>query len=294
MNIFTNSIDRICLFMFLLLTITLSCKNDNRYSNPAGYDLKAGEKFNMPSSLLEISGIAFNKANSDTVYSIQDEDGKVYKQKWDVKKQKNTKFASKGDFEDLTIIDNSLIVLKSNGSFYMLPLVETDKKETKQVKEVKDLIPKAEYESIYADEQSKDVFVLCKSCPQDKKNKQVTGYQLRYDALNKNLDSIGTFVIDLKPLPQLNRKLKATLSPSAIAKNSLTSEWYILSSANKLLVVTDLGWKVKAVHKLNSTVFNQPEGLAFDSQNNLFISNEGDEITDGNIIKFKYVKQTNN
>jgi uncharacterized protein YjiK len=55
-------------------------------------------------------------------------------------------------------------------------------------------------------------------------------------------------------------------------------------------VVTDLEWKIKAVHKLNSTVFNQPEGIAFDNQQNLFISNEGDEITDGNIIKFKYVK----
>ena len=67
-----------------------------------------------------------------------------------------------------------------------------------------------------------------------------------------------------------------------------------LIQRNKLLVVTDLEWKIKAVHKLNSTVFNQPEGLAFDNQHNLFISNEGDEITDGNIIKFRYVKPKSN
>ena len=73
-----------------------------------------------------------------------------------------------------------------------------------------------------------------------------------------------------------------------MAFNQLTKEWYILSTANKLLLVTDTSWVIKEVHKLNSSVFNQPEGLAFDNQNNLFISNEGDEITDGNIIKFRY------
>ena len=274
----------------LAMAISFSCKNDNKYTSPAGYDFKKCDKFNMPSSLLEISGIAFNNSNSDTIYSIQDEDGKLYKQQWDVKKQKNVKFASKGDFEDLAIIDSNVIVLKSNGSLYVFSLKETIKKETKEVREFKNLFPKAEYESIYADKPTGSVYVLCKSCPQDKKNKQVTGYQLKYDQVNRTLDSSGTFLINLEPIPVLNSKLKANLSPSAMAKNTMTNEWYILSSANKLLVVTDLEWKIKAVHKLNSTVFNQPEGLAFVNQHNLFISNEGDEITDGNIIKFRYVK----
>jgi uncharacterized protein YjiK len=290
MKMFAKVVLRVCFLMFSVLVVNVSCKNDNTYSSPLGYDFKAGEKFNMPSSLLEISGIAFKHGNSDTIYSIQDEDGKVFKQKWDVKKQKNVKFASKGDFEDLALLDSTVIALKSNGSLYIFPVSETEKKEATRVKELKKLIPKAEYESIYADQQTKDVYVLCKTCPQDKKNKQVTGYQLRYNGLEETLDSVGTFVVNLEALPKLNSKLKASLSPSAMAKNLLTKEWYILSTANKVLLITDLAWKVKSVHKLNSSVFNQPEGLAIDNQNNLFISNEGDEITDGNIIKFKYVK----
>jgi uncharacterized protein YjiK len=278
----------IWLAVCLIMISSTSCKNENKYSSPFGYDLKKGEKFNMPSSLLEISGIALKDGSSDTIYSVQDEDGKVFKQKWDVKKQKNVKFSSKGDFEDLTIIKDKIIALKSNGTFYVFSLNETNKKETKEVVEFKKLIPKAEYESIYADQVTENVYVVCKNCPQDKKNDQVTGYQLKFNAEQGTLDSAGTFVVNLKPLPQLNRKLKASLNPSAMAKNLLTNEWYILSTANKLLVITDLNWKIKAAHKLNSSVFNQPEGIAFDKQNNLFISNEGDEITDGNIIKFKY------
>ena len=278
------------IIFILSMAISFSCKNANRYTSPSGYDFKKGDKFNMPSSLLEVSGIAFHNFNSDTIYSIQDEDGKLYKQQWDVKKQKNVKFAAKGDFEDLAIIDSNVVVLKSNGSLYLFSLKETNKKETKEVREFKNLFPKEEYESIYADQPTGNIYVLCKNCPQDKKNKQVTGYQLKYDKRTGTVDSSGTFVINLEPIPVLNSKLKANLSPSAMAKNTMTDEWYILSSANKLLVVTDLQWKIKAVHKLNSTVFNQPEGIAFDNQHNLFISNEGDEITDGNIIKFKYIK----
>jgi len=278
------------IIFILSMAISFSCKNANRYTSPSGYDFKKGDKFNMPSSLLEVSGIAFHNFNSDTIYSIQDEDGKLYKQQWDVKKQKNVKFAAKGDFEDLAIIDSNVVVLKSNGSLYLFSLKETNKKETKEVREFKNLFPKEEYESIYADQPTGNIYVLCKNCPQDKKNKQVTGYQLKYDKGTGTMDSSGTFIINLEPIPVLNSKLKANLSPSAMAKNTMTDEWYILSSANKLLVVTDLQWKIKAVHKLNSTVFNQPEGIAFDNHHNLFISNEGDEITDGNIIKFKYIK----
>jgi hypothetical protein len=211
--------------LMLTMATSLSCKNANRYTSPSGYDFKKGDKFNMPSSLLEISGITFHNGKSDTVYSIQDEDGKLYKQQWDVKKQKNVKFASKGDFEDLAVIDSNVIVLKSNGSLYVFSLKETNEKETKEVREFKNLFPKAEYESIYADQPTGNVYVLCKSCPQDKKNKQVTGYQLKYDHQTGALDSSATFVINLKPIPDLNAKLKANLNPSAMAKNTMTDEF---------------------------------------------------------------------
>ncbi|MHA4895592.1 SdiA-regulated domain-containing protein [Pedobacter sp. PWIIR3] len=275
----------------ILLAFGLSsCKNENKYSSPPGYDFTKAEKFNMPSSLLEISGIAFKNSNSDTVYSIQDEDGKLFKQQWHVKKQQNVKFASKGDFEDLAIVKDQVIALKSNGNFYTFPVSEIKNKETKNVKDAKKLLPKGEYEGIYADESNNDIYVLCKNCPVDKKNKQVTGYILKFAADSSNFALTDSFKVDLKKIPLLNDKLKPNLNPSAIAKNRLTNEWFILSTMNKLLVVTDTAWNIKAVHKLNSSVFNQPEGIAFDKQNNLFISNEGDEITDGNVLKFKYLK----
>jgi len=275
--------------MLLILFSSSACKTPkNKYTSPQGYDFLKPDKFTMPSSLLEISGIAFYQMNSDTVYSIQDEDGKLFRQKWDVKKQKNMKFGPKGDYEDLAIFHERVFILKSNGAIYSFPFEESVKEESDKVKETKRLIPKAEYESLYADEQNNKLYVLCKNCPVDKKNKQVTGYILNYEVTSDSISLADSFKVDLNQLKTINTKLKTSLSPSALTKNPRTNEWYILSSANKLLIVTDASWKIKEAHKLNSSTFNQPEGLAFDKDLNLFISNEGDEITDGNVIKFTY------
>lgn len=276
-----------------LLLVVYACKPvPSKFSSPKGYNLDKPDRFNMPESLLEISGIAFNNGIADTIYSVQDEEGKVFKQKWDVKKQTNTRFASKGDFEDLAILKDRIFVLKSSGTLYAFPISETSKKETKNVKHMKDVLPDGEYEGMYADAAASKVYVLCKSCTGDKKTKKLSGYIFDYSSEKDTLIQTASFSVDLEHIKALNPKLKASLSPSALARNPGTKEWYILSSSNKLLLVADEQWKIKEVHRLNSSTFNQPEGMAFDKDFNLYISNEGDELTNGNILKFKYTAAT--
>lgn len=114
---------------------------------------------------------------------------------------------------------------------------------------------------------------------------------LDYDAGADSLKAGVEFKIDLSKLKSFNRKLKNSLKPAALAKHPSTGEWYVLSSTDKVLLITDANWKIKAAHKLNSSTFNQPEGIAFDRQLNLYISNEGDEVADGNILKFSYLAE---
>jgi hypothetical protein len=54
------------------------------------------------------------------------------------------------------------------------------------------------------------------------------------------------------------------------------------------LMITDANWKVKDVYPLDPRRFRQPEGLAFDTAGNMYISNEGDEVSNGNVLKFEY------
>lgn len=273
----------------LMLLGLYACKSSRQgFSSPKGYDFDHPEKFNMPESLREISGIAFYKGKSDTVYSIQDEDGHLFKQGWGTKKQKHTVFGKRGDYEDLAILNETVIVLKSNGSLYVFPFSELLKPETKEAKEWKKILPKGEYESLYADQQTNQLYMLCKNCKDDKKHKTMSGSIFTYNHEKNELISSGNFAMDITQLIDSGQALRTGLKPSALTKNPHTGEWYILSSVNRLLVVATPDWKIKAVHRLNSSMFNQPEGLAFDRDMNLYISNEGDELTAGNILKFKY------
>lgn len=248
------------------------------------YDLSKPEVFNMPESLKEISGIAFNKGKSDVFYAVQDEEGKVFHLSWKNQAHKFTKFAGKGDFEDITIVKDQVVVLKSNGSLFAFPFADTQLAQTAKIKEHRGLLPKGEYEGMFGDEVSGKIYVLCKSCAGDIPGKNVSGYILN---AGSSIQKTGDFTLSVDAIKAIAGKIKKGFQPSALAKNPVTGDWFILSSVNKLLVVADKNWKPKQVYPLSSNNFNQPEGIAFDKLGNLFISNEGDETMDGNILKFK-------
>ena len=274
----------------ILCLFILSCQRPkSNFSTPPNYDLNHPEKFAMPGSLLEISGIAFHQGSSDSVYSIQDEEGKVFKQKWGVKKQTNTHFGKSGDFEDLTFLGDTVVVLKSNGTIYSFPFTELNKKKTEKVREAKKILPKGEYEGLFGDQTTKELYVACKKCEEDKK-KDVSIYVLGFSAGTDSLIISRTLNLDTRPLKSLGVKVEKRLQLSAIARHPQTREWYLLSHINKLLIVADANLSITAAFKLDPSLFVQPEGIAFDRDLNLFISNEGDEFNNGNVLKFKYIE----
>ena len=259
-----------------------------------GYDLTKPVVMKMPAGLNEISGITFNKGNPDTLYAEQDEEGSLFY--FATNNTNNidlhhTKFGKKGDYEDLAICNGSVIMLRSDGTLFTFPLSQVDADEIDNVHEIKDLLPKAEYEGMYADDQTNELFVLCKTCSVDNA-KQVTGYLLQLND-SGGVSLKNNFVVDTRQIAtQLNEK-KIVFRPSALAKNTLTGEWFVLSSVNELLVVMDAQWVVKKVFPLKPTLFPQPEGIAFDKDNNLYISNERGTVDAATVLKFLYKKGNN-
>jgi len=272
-------------YTLLLLLITTGCTmlapGQKRLKE---YDLANPEKFGMPESLVEISGIAFYKGNPDIIYAIQDEQGKLFRVKWGIKKQAHVKFSKMGDFEDLAIMGDKVIVLKSKGVFYTFSLADTLQEDVANVQEWKDLLPAGEYESIYADGSTGRVYVLCKNCSATDSKISVPGYIFQFDGAS--FTPAGNFAIDVSQIRAINGKVKRGFRPSALAQNPITHEWFIISAVNQLLVVADSSWKIKNAFHLDANRFNQPEGIAFDNKGNMYISNEGDHISEGNILKF--------
>ena len=239
----------------------------------------------MPEALHEISGVAFNKGNPDMMFAEQDEEGELFYFKPGSMDVKQIKFGRGGDYEDVAIINNQVIMLRSDGVLFTFPL-DLTKAEATNVKQLGNLLPKGEYEGMYADD-NQSVYVLCKHCNIEKASKTSTVFTLKLSA-DGSLKSAGQHTIDVGRISELAGLKKMTFHPSGLSKNPKTNEWYILSSVNKLLVVADANWNVKEVYPLNPGKFGQPEGIAFDKQNNLYISNEGDKVGAGNVLKFTF------
>jgi len=287
---------RLITYTFALLVVagiffTISCKSNDKIeaASPPGYDLNTPVKYKMPDELEEISGIAFHNGNSDTVYAEQDEEGYLYYLKFGDKKANSVQFSKSGDYEDVAICQNYVIMLKSNGELFTFPFSEVKKPVAANVKKFKDLLPTGEFEGICADEKSGLIYVLCKHCEDDKTVKNSSGYILKLQP-DGTIKQSGAFCLDIRQIEKIVDKKRVPFHPSALAKNEATNEWYILSSVNKMLVVADANWQVKSVYPLSVTLFNQPEGMAFDNQRNLYISNEGDKVSAGNILKFSFKK----
>jgi hypothetical protein len=261
------------------------CKTATIYKSPAGYDFNKPGKIILNEALHEISGITFSKGNDTTLFAIEDEDGKLYAYTLANEKLSKLKFGKKGDYEDVTIFKDSIIaVLRSDGSILLFPLTEAGKEKTDSVQDFKRILPVGEYEGLAASDSS--LYALCKDCPDNKASKVVSVLVLQMNAEN-HLQIIKTFPVDISMIQSTEAKGKIKFHPAALGKSPLTHEWFILSSVNKMLLILNEQWKVTSFVMLDPVLFKQPEGLAFNSKGDLYISNEGGTGTPG-ILLFRY------
>lgn len=288
-------------------------------TSPAGYDLTSPVIYKMPADLFEISGIGFYQGDPETIFAEQDEKGNLYWLKPGDTKASHLKFGKAGDYEDLALANDQAFLLRSDGTLYSFPFKPAGPGAAAQntdaeTKEWKGLLPKGEYEGMYADGATRRLYVLCKNCAADRGSGRVSGYILAAtgDGADLQLAPAGGFSIDAGQItarmvsqPAATEEAKSrkhkkkgkgkesgpkalVFKPSALTWNARTSQWYMLSSVNKMLVVTDEKWQVQQVHSLKSTLFPQPEGITFDSAHNLYISNEGAGTPSGTILKFPF------
>ena len=278
----------LCLLLLTcVLLINCTGQQQSKSPGPKGYDLTRPIKYELPDELTEISGIAFNKGNADTLYAEQDEKGSLFYFKPGSKDLQRYKFGKSGDYEDVAVSNGQVIMLRSDGVLFTFPLQAVKSSQPADAKAWEGLLPQGEYEGMFADDSAQLVYVLCKHCSIEKSSKTSTVFTLKL-AADGTLTSAGQAVIDVKKIEVLTGQKKITFHPSGLSRSLLTGDWYILSSVNKMLVVAGANWEIKEVYPLDPQLFGQPEGIAFDKDNNLYISNEGDKLRMGNVLKFPF------
>lgn len=255
------------------------------------YDLKQPEeKHFLPYVLSEISGLTYLGENR--LLCIEDEGGRVYE--YNLKRRKITNaitFDGPGDYEGVEVLDSIIYVLRSDGDVYSFKYTQEDiatseKEETKLSKD-------NDTEGLGFNPETGHLLIACKEEEDIKgvKAKGKTVYQ--YDLEKRELIENPFFEIekdDLEDFFEANRDFeyeedRIKFEPSGIAYNPIDGYFYIIASAGKLMVVLNKKGSIMATYPIAPRILNQPEGICFAPNGDLFISSEG-EGDKGYILKF--------
>lgn len=282
-------IDRLAILLALASIAVLgSCdiSKKKKFADSESYDLSSPKVVKLPEILDEISGIAYY-AKDTSVFAIIDEDGLLFKiplkypagfRQW--------KFDKKRDFEELVLIDSTFYALVSNGDIERITFkgekIETQKSDfSSESKEVN------EFESMYFADDSTGLVILCKSCETDPK-KSFSSF--KFD-INDSAQTYAPFRSFDMSIIESTLNVDKHLKASAAAVHPITKDIYIISSVQKLLVVTNAKGEVKELIQLDPGIYKQPEGLTFTPEGDLIISNEFANDGLANLLLLKYKKK---
>lgn len=251
-------------FFYLIILLT-ACAADksNTSMNISGYDYPRMKKFELEHPLKEISGIAYH-ASLKSFIAINDEMGVVYVLDTQTFRITNKySFGEEGDYEEIQVHESTIYVLRSDGTIYKMNFDGT-------IETLAYAGPKAEYESFYIDSLSNTIVLVPKHSKTGAKEKQTVTYTIN--------SSDGKYAEKKEHILSWN-DLKSTtlLHPSAVSVHPVSKDIYVLASIEKKLIVLNADWKLLAEYELDRDYFQQPEGITFDPQGNLYITNEAGE-----------------
>ena len=229
--------------------------------------------FELSTELNEISGLCFVSAS--TLASLQDENGILYfinTNSGSITKQ--ISFGKDGDYEGITLVKDTYFILRSDGDIYSFhPKNGLEKYKFKNSEGFN-------FEGLCYDKSKHRLLVACKEHPLKKHKKNILIYS--FDLKKMKYDQDFAFKLKRKDLPE-------NFKPSGITIHE--NQIYLLSfTAQKLAVLSSEGKILKLFHLPDST-FAQPEGITFDSNGHLYISNEANgNFNFPNLLKFNAIK----
>jgi SdiA-regulated len=254
-------------FILFLLFFLISCQLFI-HQQPKEYKLNHPKTKILSSNLAEISGIYY-VPDKKILLAISDDKGSVFAIDSSGENERDYfghPFAEPNDYEDIVQVDSIIYVLSSNGSIVGVNAggqatiynFTSDKKD--------------DFETMYYEPSENSLITLCKSCAHETKKGVRTAH--RFGLADKKFDPAPYYTINISDVDDAMKDTRTIFEPSAAAIHPVEKKLYILSSAGKLLAVTDLKGKVEHAYRLNPALFPQPEGITFAPNGDMYISNE--------------------
>ena len=251
----------------------------------------------LDNDLREISGLTVFDENH--LAAVQDEKGKIYL--IDIESGEITeddRFEDDGDYEGIEMVGGRMFVLRSDGDIFHTGNWPPKSKETEKYETF--ISRKYDTEGLAYDAETNSLLIACKEFPGNDLPHHRTIYAFDLDEMK--LDKTPRYLIDLKqlealapehPLNAVIRRLAAPITdlkgfkPSAIAIHPITRHVFVISSVRKMLLSLTPEGSTDGLWLLPEKLFNQPEGLAFLPNGDLFISNEGGNGK-ATLLRFNY------
>ncbi len=298
----------LAIVLAVIVIIYHGCKPapPNPYAG-TGYNFNSPERtIILPAILHEISGLSL--IDSNTFACIQDEKGAIFI--YDMSSgliSRQIPFAKKGDYEGITREGDTLYVLESDGTLYKVSGFQTDSIIAMPFTTGVD---SKNNEGLCYDPEKERLLIAPKENPLkgpgSKDKRIIYGYNL--SSMTLDAEPAFTFFIDsLKDfaaysgvdLPVKSKKKKSSYKevlkfrPSAIGIHPLTKDIYILSAEDFMLFIFSKDGAIRHIVKLNPLKYPQAEGITFQDNGDMLISNEGPSKSPASLIVLSYHPEKN-
>jgi len=246
---------------------------------PGAKNVQIDKEWDMPIVLEEISGISW--MDNEHIACVEDEEAIIFIYNTKTSEIENQiVFGEDGDYEGIALAGKDAYVLRSDGVIFEVLDFQNDSLVINEYST--GMSKEYEWEGIAWDKNRNRLLLSIKD-KADKESKPIYAFNLK------------THIIEEKPAyeikfndpafkileQELNHQI---IEPSEVAIHPLTGEVYVLEATNPKLLILNSNGSIKKLHVLREEQFGQPEGLTFDDEGNLYISNEGSGGL-GNILK---------
>jgi len=246
---------------------------------PASPGVNIAQQWDLPAALKEVSGIAY--IDAERFACVQDEEGTVFiYNRSSGQVEKELPFAGAGDYEGIALKGDHVYVLRADGQLYEMDMM---KGQSSVKTYTTGLTAEHNVEGLTYDQKHDRLLLAIKD--EEPAGKDYKGIYA-FDLATKQFDATPVARIDLKhelfQQQQGGKKSKA-VAPSEIAIHPVSGEFYITDGPRSRLLIMEPTGNIKKLVNLGPQ-FEQPEGISFGPDGELFISNEGKKNA-GNILQ---------
>jgi uncharacterized protein YjiK len=255
-------------------------KDKDKKSNkkaPASEGVKVVHQWQLPDRLKEISGLSY--IDAERFACVQDEEGVMFI--YNIQSQqieKEIPFGNAGDYEGIALAGSTAYIVRSDGTLFEISNWN-GKPSTKQYSTA--LTEKHNVEALVYDKTGNRLLLGIKDNePSTKAYKGVYAFDLGA----KSFSNDPVYKIDMNQAEAGGKKNKG-FKPSAIAVHPSTNDLFVVDGPASRLMVMSRDGAVKQMINLGAA-FEQPEGITFSPEGEIFISNEGVNSS-GNITRIQ-------